>query len=563
MVLVLWYACLAIVVAKAVRELFYMFAFEFRDNLNPDALIYLTIGRGILNGLLPYKDLFESKPPGIFYLSALSQFLTGGVAISRAWEIATLAFIPVICVNAAWKYRSEYSENATPVVMALLFGTLLTLQSQQLAGGLQSEIIGLLPAVLYAASVVLFAERQSLRWLLLRSTFLLCAIGIREPYLLGLLSTGLLASRTWRDLRHLFLYPLFLGGSIGVLLLVVGGFFVPYLIEYLPAMIQGRVGGTLGDFSLAYRLVWMQPLLGSPSRPGAFALIPFWFFAIVGKEWKTVREFVASSLAIVVSLAVIYEYHVLLVVMKKTGNLGLSAWATFTHPTFWPINLFYVIGSLLYCGFIAALLWRYPRKITQVIFGVAGLLLLGPAIGIAGYAPNYLLYAFPVFVCCLLLYLRTEEYLRPITIVVTIYLSLSMLSTHQTESDQLNLLPDAIHDSTTLSHQLDVILDACGFDRFVFDGNVPAFAFSKHSPIGPVFNLYFHDYLAFTHPFYLQTFDTIKQEGAVLVQPRSPLDKPNPLPPDILRLFSDSVPACAKGLPVPFGFLLKYRKAEL
>src|SRR4051794_22424694 len=37
-----------------------------------DAQLYLAMGRGWANGLYFYRDLFESKPPGVFLLAAVA-----------------------------------------------------------------------------------------------------------------------------------------------------------------------------------------------------------------------------------------------------------------------------------------------------------------------------------------------------------------------------------------------------------------------------------------------------------------------------------------------------------
>ncbi len=44
----------------------------------PDSAVYLYFGRQVNAGALPYRDLFELKPPGIFYIDALGLLLDGG-----------------------------------------------------------------------------------------------------------------------------------------------------------------------------------------------------------------------------------------------------------------------------------------------------------------------------------------------------------------------------------------------------------------------------------------------------------------------------------------------------
>src|SRR3989338_10892941 len=62
-----------------------------------DAYIFMTVGRGILNGLRPYTDLFESKPVGVFLLNALSFRLTGGIFLLHIIVgLGTIA-LPIAC----------------------------------------------------------------------------------------------------------------------------------------------------------------------------------------------------------------------------------------------------------------------------------------------------------------------------------------------------------------------------------------------------------------------------------------------------------------------------------
>ena len=49
--------------------------YELHHAYTADAPQYWAIGRGILNGLMPYTNMYENKPLGIFLLSAISFFI--------------------------------------------------------------------------------------------------------------------------------------------------------------------------------------------------------------------------------------------------------------------------------------------------------------------------------------------------------------------------------------------------------------------------------------------------------------------------------------------------------
>jgi hypothetical protein len=67
--------------------------YEAHTVYNVDTPLYWTIGHGILKGLVPYRDLYETKPPGIFLVSALSYLVTGGGALTHATHILSLVFV--------------------------------------------------------------------------------------------------------------------------------------------------------------------------------------------------------------------------------------------------------------------------------------------------------------------------------------------------------------------------------------------------------------------------------------------------------------------------------------
>ena len=56
-----------------------------------DQSIYATIGHGIVEGKVPYRDLWDFKPPGIFFLFALAEVLFGhSMAAPRLLEASAL-----------------------------------------------------------------------------------------------------------------------------------------------------------------------------------------------------------------------------------------------------------------------------------------------------------------------------------------------------------------------------------------------------------------------------------------------------------------------------------------
>ena len=64
-----------------------------------DQGIYALVGEGILHGKLPYRDLWDFKPPGIFFVYALAQgLLTKSMLAVRVLEVAALIGV-VFCMG--------------------------------------------------------------------------------------------------------------------------------------------------------------------------------------------------------------------------------------------------------------------------------------------------------------------------------------------------------------------------------------------------------------------------------------------------------------------------------
>src|SRR3989344_1885328 len=71
----------------------------FQDVLTPyagDTFLLAAVGRGILNGLIPYADLFEAKGPGSFLTSAFSLALFEDLTFFHILKIALIICFPLL-----------------------------------------------------------------------------------------------------------------------------------------------------------------------------------------------------------------------------------------------------------------------------------------------------------------------------------------------------------------------------------------------------------------------------------------------------------------------------------
>ena len=62
--------------------------------LVPDHGTFATIGRGILQGQSPYVELWDAKPPAVYYVYSLIIWLFGGSAV--ALRTIDLLLLPIM-----------------------------------------------------------------------------------------------------------------------------------------------------------------------------------------------------------------------------------------------------------------------------------------------------------------------------------------------------------------------------------------------------------------------------------------------------------------------------------
>src|SRR4051812_14363059 len=102
-----------------------------------DGAIFFALGRAILNGITPYRDLFETKPPGIFLLGSLS-ILFGGVTAAKLFSVLAILIVLASCV---WLDRT----------LGLFVGTLLAVLTAVQSGGFYPEEFGAAALCIYVA----------------------------------------------------------------------------------------------------------------------------------------------------------------------------------------------------------------------------------------------------------------------------------------------------------------------------------------------------------------------------------------------------------------------------
>jgi len=118
-----------------------MLLYELSGAFNAwDVNLYWTIGRGIINGILPYTGLFETKPPGIFILSALSFYFFDSTILTHIVQVLALLIIATVPLFAYILHSKE--KSIFGIAFSTLLGLLLALYTHERAGLVQVESFG-------------------------------------------------------------------------------------------------------------------------------------------------------------------------------------------------------------------------------------------------------------------------------------------------------------------------------------------------------------------------------------------------------------------------------------
>lgn len=273
--------------------------------LHGDTQIFQTVARGMLNGLTPYVDLFETKPPGIFLLHVVSLTLFGSQFFVKLLQAIVLLGIPILVVIPSVNFAQDRSAAQRRLISltSILFGLLLALYTANQAGEGLAESYGAFFAIGYL--VILIQSHPSRgaldgwKRILVLSMLMLLSVGIKEPFLLIILAGVILLQK---KLLPSFVYPLCIAVVLGLVALLVLGIAVPFFQIYLPHMLGFHVLQHNGSTFFRALEVWRTFInMGAYSWWFALGVIIIWISLVYkslvkGQRSKVIRWFVGSYL---------------------------------------------------------------------------------------------------------------------------------------------------------------------------------------------------------------------------------------------------------------------------
>lgn len=179
-----WVKILAIISGLA---LFVMFSIlVLTKPISQDEGVFLTIGKYLNQGWLPYQDLFDHKPPGIYFLFA-TLFKLFGVNV---WVVKITLILSTLGSAVLVKRIGDILKSGAGIYAATIFMFLMT----QFEGYYAiAEPFLLLPLLL--SLWILLRFKDSRRLMLLAGVFLGTAILFKQTAVLSAIPLIILASR--------------------------------------------------------------------------------------------------------------------------------------------------------------------------------------------------------------------------------------------------------------------------------------------------------------------------------------------------------------------------------
>ncbi len=189
-----------------------------------DSGLFAYIGQQILEGRLPYRDAWDHKPPGVFYVDALAMLVLG----QNPWALWWLSLVWIsLTALALFLILNRYT-GILPAALAVLVFLLTLHYPDYYQGGNFTEVFSLLPQVLSIGAAAAWFRSGNKLWVACLGLLASASILFKPTYIA--LDCASLAVIFYFDLRQrnirriVLNFGMFLAG-LALPLLVVAGYF--------------------------------------------------------------------------------------------------------------------------------------------------------------------------------------------------------------------------------------------------------------------------------------------------------------------------------------------------
>jgi hypothetical protein len=191
--------------------------------LEADSGVYAYVGSSILDGQLPYRDVWEHKPPIGFYLNALALLVFGHTPWAIWWF--NVLWVSLTCITFFLLIKKMMG-LLTGCLASLLF-SIAVMQPELFQGGNLMEIYGLFFQVLIIGAAYLFFASYRNRWVFIAGALSGLAF-LTKQTTIGLGVSSILAifivSLLQREFKQAFLRPVLFAGGFVVPVVFAAGY---------------------------------------------------------------------------------------------------------------------------------------------------------------------------------------------------------------------------------------------------------------------------------------------------------------------------------------------------
>ncbi len=307
------------------------------SQLPADSGFYAYFGRAILHGQLPYRDLWDNKPPLGLYLNALGQLVFGQTPWGVWWSsVLWITGCGLLCFLVIRKVFG----SPTALLSSVLF-IIVLMDAQIFQGGNLTEIYALAPQLAIVGVTYLFINHgRKARFVLLAGVLTACAFLIKQPTItLGIASIIVIIASTLGRLK--------VRETVKLLLVFGIGFFFPLGLVALYWLSRGAwgefldgayrqgfssIGGSQSDFRKYFKLVLSEVL------PGLYLGQLFLLAALTGGVFLLGKLY-RHWLKLVFRAGLSWLYLPVLVGLVIVPIVARRAWPSPYSFVFWVISL--------------------------------------------------------------------------------------------------------------------------------------------------------------------------------------------------------------------------------
>ena len=348
---------------------------NFFSFVNRDAGSFAYIGEQILEGKILYKDIWSSKPPGVYYLNAfIFCFLPKTFLSLRIFELIYCLITSFVVYKLALFF---YSKKTSLIVTAIysLFSNMYSISE----AGMMTETYMLLPMVLAIYFFILFRKKQEKKYLVLVGLMSGLSFMFKQPGLSSLAGIFVfLMTECFLNKGHFKKISIqFLLISIGVGVIIVTGTLYFILKQGMTNLIsdvfiynywRSKAYG-IGIFSLAKKILYhcflAVPLRGLFILTILLCLLFFWRNFILKKRRKKENEIINIPYFLVLIFWLIfdllgvyiggafYAHYWIQIIPSFSLIVGYMIERVFVYPkTFQSVKIKNMFICVLICSFL-------------------------------------------------------------------------------------------------------------------------------------------------------------------------------------------------------------------